>query len=850
MTNPRGLVIDPRAKSRYIFWTDWGKWPRIERANLDGQNRTAIVTTKLYWPNGLAIDLIRERLYFADSHLDYIESCDYNGQNRRQIIANDLMIHHPHGLSFFEQHLYMVDRGHRKLIKINTFDSKNRTILADLSTQALSIKVANALLQPVEDNPCFSANCEHLCLPSRSTASGHRCECQIGYVKDAVNDNRCNVDRTEFLIVLNGNMIGGLRISPNDTVQPDEISTSPAVSDTDFSTQSDFPVDEADYTNLARDSGFLWDRIVPVNDIHNGFDFTYDFREQTIYWLEHNQTTASLDIQRVQFDGEQRGTLSSNDIVDYEHFGAVFCLEFDPSSRNLFYSNTYQSQIEVINVDNKHKTLIYSGSQDETGVGRPFMLTVNFIDFEIYWIDYGLEAVPIKIGACKMDGSSARVLVKNDLNTPYSIFFHVNTRRVYWSDVGRKKIESISVVNPTDRTVVVSDAEYPTAIAIWDKTSADGLDTYSILYYSDQVEEVLVAFNLKTSEKRIMETNVPNLRQLKVYQSPRFLTDNNQCLINNGGCHQICLPSMRASTNGHICRCSNGLELQVSDGSCRPYRSFILYATDSNIRALPFVDVNELITGRMDNIEALPILSGSNIRKFDFDYKSRSIVWIESANLVKMLTLNFSWVSNPSDRNARMDFAQTRVLFELDSSTGTLLSLALDWVNNLLYYSYADPPFNYIKVTKFAGVDYHTTIFSSNVDQPSSLAVNPKLRYLYWIDKGQFSKLERAFLNGSNRTVIVRNDLVSPTDLFVDVKTGDLYWSDNSRDRIEKCDWDGRNRVVIKSSGLPNPKSVFFIDNLLYFLDSRLKSIYSINITAANSTNNTLQIKKVRALFF
>ena len=63
ITNPRGLVVDPRSKSRYIFWTDWGRWPRIERAGLDGSNRTVIISSKTYWPNGLAIDLIRERLY-------------------------------------------------------------------------------------------------------------------------------------------------------------------------------------------------------------------------------------------------------------------------------------------------------------------------------------------------------------------------------------------------------------------------------------------------------------------------------------------------------------------------------------------------------------------------------------------------------------------------------------------------------------------------------------------------------------------------------------------------------------------------------------------------------------------
>ncbi len=43
VTNPRALVLDPRAKSRYMFWSDWGKYPRIERANMDGSGRKVIV---------------------------------------------------------------------------------------------------------------------------------------------------------------------------------------------------------------------------------------------------------------------------------------------------------------------------------------------------------------------------------------------------------------------------------------------------------------------------------------------------------------------------------------------------------------------------------------------------------------------------------------------------------------------------------------------------------------------------------------------------------------------------------------------------------------------------------------
>lgn len=58
---------------------------------MDGTLRTAIVSSKIYWPNGLSIDYPNKLLYFVDAYLDYIDFCDYNGNNRRQVVASDLV---------------------------------------------------------------------------------------------------------------------------------------------------------------------------------------------------------------------------------------------------------------------------------------------------------------------------------------------------------------------------------------------------------------------------------------------------------------------------------------------------------------------------------------------------------------------------------------------------------------------------------------------------------------------------------------------------------------------------------------------------------------------------------------
>ena len=74
-----------------LFWTDWGDHPRIERVNMDGTNRTSIITSKIYWPNGLTLDLPNKRVYFADSKVDYIDFCNYDGTGRHQVAIYSLI---------------------------------------------------------------------------------------------------------------------------------------------------------------------------------------------------------------------------------------------------------------------------------------------------------------------------------------------------------------------------------------------------------------------------------------------------------------------------------------------------------------------------------------------------------------------------------------------------------------------------------------------------------------------------------------------------------------------------------------------------------------------------------------
>lgn len=81
---------------RRIYWTDWGVKAKIESAALDGTDRTVVINSSLVWPNGLAVDRLERRLYWADAELDRIEMAFVNGSDRRVLVCEDL----PHVFGF------------------------------------------------------------------------------------------------------------------------------------------------------------------------------------------------------------------------------------------------------------------------------------------------------------------------------------------------------------------------------------------------------------------------------------------------------------------------------------------------------------------------------------------------------------------------------------------------------------------------------------------------------------------------------------------------------------------------------------------------------------------------------
>lgn len=62
---PRAIAID--YEFGYLFFSDWGSMPCIERSDMDGEKRSRIITNNLGWANGLSVDKLMKQLYWTDA---------------------------------------------------------------------------------------------------------------------------------------------------------------------------------------------------------------------------------------------------------------------------------------------------------------------------------------------------------------------------------------------------------------------------------------------------------------------------------------------------------------------------------------------------------------------------------------------------------------------------------------------------------------------------------------------------------------------------------------------------------------------------------------------------------------
>ncbi|XP_054269003.1 low-density lipoprotein receptor-related protein 4 [Macrosteles quadrilineatus] len=159
LNEPRSVAVFPQRG--FLFWTDLGEEPRIERSMMDGSKREVIVKDDLGFPQGLIIDAQERKLFWADAVRDCIEIANLNGKDRRKLFPLE---NHPFGLAQYGDHIYWTSLLKKTVERAEKLTGRRRTTFHTALHGVMEIKFVAADKQ-AGINPCAVDNgyCSHLC---------------------------------------------------------------------------------------------------------------------------------------------------------------------------------------------------------------------------------------------------------------------------------------------------------------------------------------------------------------------------------------------------------------------------------------------------------------------------------------------------------------------------------------------------------------------------------------------------------------------------------------------------------------------------------------------------------------
>ncbi|XP_026075111.1 low-density lipoprotein receptor-related protein 2-like isoform X3 [Carassius auratus] len=278
------------------------------------------------------------------------------------------------------------------------------------------------------------------------------------------------------------------------------------------------------------------------------------------------------------------------------------------------------------------------------------------------------------------------------------------------------------------------------------------------------------------------------------------LTCGKSCHYGNGGCSHTCIDQLW----GALCTCPTGMTLSANGLDCEDVnecaQSFgpcmhLCTNTPGSFRCLcqkgfkaldnGSCEAQGVVTKILTSRKGLIGLVNVKTRVYEPLFKSES----DPIALTYDIQRNFIYWAD-KDGNIYKAFKRRRTI--LYSGQSGLHSLAVDWFTGQLYWTSVTQK---AVLTGAADGSAVGTVLSKEMD-PTEMVLSPTESFIFWINKGATEELtiERAELDGLNRTTLVFITAQLPRSLTMDVAARRLYWISVYKASIESIRTDGTGR--------------------------------------------------------
>ncbi|XP_047739334.1 low-density lipoprotein receptor-related protein 1 [Hyalella azteca] len=452
-------------------------------------------------------------------------------------------------------------------------------------------------------------------------------------------------------------------------------------------------------------------------------------------------------------------------------------------------------------------------------VNKPQSIAVDPAQGFLFFSGYG--TLPPKIERTFLDGSNRTEIVTKKLVYPSGITLDYAKKQLYWVDFYLGHLARVDYDGEHRKTITTfMKDDRPHWLTMFERT---------LYVLSEQNNGGLKSVDLDGHRRPVpMKTDLESSNVITVVHRQRQPHVDHPCGVNNGGCDELCVVMYRGSGEAYAsCLCQPGHVLHAGVCVEQIPEEFLLYVMERPgfIKGVPLDETH----GKQ---VILPITG--LVRPSAVDFNSRT---------------GFIFYSDV--QRQRIDRRKVDGSMHVPVVSDGLINvegLAVDWLAENLYWT--DEGRSCIFVCKLDDSSKRRLLVHENLTNPRAIALNPDAGLMYWTvwklnsDAKQEAKIEVAWMTGEHRSVLVRDGLVWPNGLSLDLERQQLYWCDGYTNTIERIDLSGSGRQVVLHKPDAHFYGLSYHRNHIYWTDFQKGSVHRMS-TSEDTIKAVAEIVKL-----